>query len=176
MRFVLFFTVSSLLSRGIWRPFYWHLRFWVVLTIRNKRRLWSLKPTVPARSSINPLKMVQTHQTCSQRIVDNLSFPSMLVESQISPKPLAKCLVLKFFHQSFLSPDAYDVTTWHDVINGCSKLTSQWQFVLSRSGHIALRLAWWEDPWVHLTVTKCAKTSCQHPAIYTAEQSSSSSS
>ena len=70
-----------------------------------------MKPTVPAQSSINPLKMVQTNQNCSQRIVANLSFPSMLVESQISPKPLAKCLVLKFFHQSFLSSDAYDWAT-----------------------------------------------------------------
>ena len=29
--------------------------------------------------------------------VDNLSFPSMLLESQISPKPLAKRLILNFF-------------------------------------------------------------------------------
>ena len=97
-----FFSVSSLLSRAIWRPFYWYLRFWVVLTRRNKgRRLWSVKPTVPARSSINPLKMVQTHQNCRQRIVDSLSFPSMLVESQISPKPLAKCFGFKIFPQEF---------------------------------------------------------------------------
>ena len=138
--------------------------------------MWSLKPTIPARSSINPLKMVQTHQNCNQRIVDNLSFPSMIVESQISPKPLAKCLVLKFFHQSFLSPNVYDRATWRDVINGHSMLTSQWQFALSRSGHSASRVAWWEDPWVHLTLTKRAKTSCQHRSIYTAKQSSSSSS
>ena len=33
--------------------------------------------------------------------VDNLSFPSMLLESQISPKPLAKRLILNFFPRDF---------------------------------------------------------------------------
>ena len=32
----------------------------------------------------------------------------MLLESQISPKPLAKRLILNFFLQSFLSLDVYD--------------------------------------------------------------------
>ena len=45
----------------------------------------------------------------------------MLLESQISSQPLAK----RFFHQSFLSRDAYDRALGRDVINGRSKLTSQ---------------------------------------------------
>ena len=52
--------------------------------------------------------------------VDNLSFPSMLLESQIPPKPPAKRLILKFFPRDFLSMRM----TGHlgrDVINGRSK-------------------------------------------------------
>ena len=41
----------------------------------------------------------------------------MLEESQISPKPLAKCLILNFFHQSFLSLDAGDQALGCDMIN-----------------------------------------------------------
>ena len=48
-------------------------------------RLGTLKPTVPAQSSINPIKMVQTRTKIAVKgSVDNLSFPSMLLESQIS--------------------------------------------------------------------------------------------
>ena len=117
--FVLFFfSVSSLISIAIWRSFYWYLRFWVVLTRRNKgRRLWSVKLTVPARSSINPLKMVQTHRNCRQRIVDSLSFPSMLVESQISPKPLAKCFGFKIFPQEF----SFFRCVWPGYLTWCSQ-------------------------------------------------------
>ena len=66
----------------------------------------------------------------------------MFLEGQISSQPLAKRLILNFFHQSFLSRDAYDLTRdarlrtsagkatydralGRDVINGRSKLTSQ---------------------------------------------------
>ena len=49
----------------------------------------------------------------------------MLLESQISSQPLAKRLILNFFHQSFLSLDAYDRALGRDVINIRSKLTSQ---------------------------------------------------
>ena len=63
---------------------------------------------------------------------DNLSFPSMLLEFQISSQPLAKRLILNFFHQSFLSRDAYDRARGRDVINGRSKLTSQRQFASVR--------------------------------------------
>ena len=52
----------------------------------------------------------------------------MLLESQISSQPLAKRLILNFFHQSVLSRDAYDRALGRDVINGRSKLTSQRQF------------------------------------------------
>ena len=52
----------------------------------------------------------------------------MLLESQISSQPLAKCLILNFFHQSFLSRNAYDRALGHDVINDPSKLMSQRQF------------------------------------------------
>ena len=63
--FVLFFY-GLFTSWAIWKQFYGRLRFWVVLTIRNKGRLGTLKPNVPARSSINPIKMVQTRQNCRQ--------------------------------------------------------------------------------------------------------------
>ena len=56
----------------------------------------------------------------------------MFLESQISSQPLAKCLILNFFHQSFLSRDAYDRALERDVINGRSKLTSHWQFASVR--------------------------------------------
>ena len=36
-----------------------------------------------------------------------------------------------------------------------------------RSGHGVSRVAWWEGPLVHLTLTKHAKTSHQRLAIYT---------
>ena len=67
----------------------------------------------------------------------------MLLESQISSQPLAKCLILTFSHQSFLSRDAYDRTLGRDVINGRSKLTSQRQFapVLGRAECIASVIA-----------------------------------
>ena len=55
-------------SRAIWKPFYWSLRSWAVLTIRKMWRLGTLKPTITARSFINPIKIVQTHQNCRQRI------------------------------------------------------------------------------------------------------------
>ena len=61
-----------------------------------------------------------------------LSFPSMFLESQISSQPLAKRLILTFFHQSFLSRDAYDRALGHDVINGRTMLTSQRQFASVR--------------------------------------------
>ena len=63
--FVFFFPVFLLL--GPLASLFIVLRFWVVLT-RNKERLGSLNPIVPARSSINPIEMVQTRQNCRQRI------------------------------------------------------------------------------------------------------------
>ena len=58
----------------------------------------------------------------------------MLLESQISSQPLTKRLILNFFHQSFLSRNAYDRALGCDVMNGRSKLTSQqldvFQFLL----------------------------------------------
>ena len=95
-------------------------------------RLGTLKPTVPAGSSINPMKMVQIAKIAVKRSVDNLSFPSMLLETQIPSQPLTKRLILTFFHQSFLSRDAYDRALGRDVINGRSKLTSQRQFASVR--------------------------------------------
>ena len=67
----------------------------------------------------------------------------MLLESQISSQPLAKRLILTFFHQSFLSRDAYDRALGHDVINGRSKLTSHRQFasVLGQAQCIASVIA-----------------------------------
>ena len=56
----------------------------------------------------------------------------MLLEFQTSSQPLAKRLILNFFHQSFLSRDAYDRARGRDVINGRSKLTSQRQFASVR--------------------------------------------
>ena len=56
----------------------------------------------------------------------------MLLEFQTSSQPLAKRLILNFFHQSFLSRDAYDRALGRDVINGRSKLTSQRQFASVR--------------------------------------------
>ena len=54
--------------------------------------------------------------------VDNLPFPSMLLESQISPKLLAKRLILNFFPRDFFHAlDAYDWALGRDVINGRSK-------------------------------------------------------
>ena len=95
-------------------------------------RLGTLKPTVPARSSINPIKCSRLAKIAVKGSVDNLSFPSMLLESQISSQPLAKRLILNFFHQSFLSRDAYDWALERDVINGRSNLTSQRHFASVR--------------------------------------------
>ena len=64
-------------SRAIWKPFYRRLIFWVVLTVRKMGRLWTQKLTVPARSS-------KLAKIAVKGSVDNLSFPSMLLESQIS--------------------------------------------------------------------------------------------
>ena len=52
--------------------------------------------------------------------------------SQISSQQLARRLILNFFHQSFLSRDAYDRALGRDAINGRSKLTSQRQFASVR--------------------------------------------
>ena len=95
--------------------------------IRNEGRLGSLKPTVPARNSINPIKMVKLTKTAVKGSVDNFSFHSMLLESQILPKPLAKRLILNFFHQSFLSRNVSVSrrAIGHDVINGRSQRTAQ---------------------------------------------------
>ena len=114
-------------SRAIWKPFYRRLIFWVVLTVRKMGRLRTLKLTVPARSS-------KLAKIAVKGSVDNLSFPSMLLESQISSQPLAKRLILTFFHQSFLSRDAYDRAFGRDVIDGRSQLTSQRQSTSVRGG------------------------------------------
>ena len=50
---------------------------------------------VSARQKLTVLKITVKES------VDNLSFPSMLLESQISPKPLAKLLILNFFPRDF---------------------------------------------------------------------------
>ena len=94
------------------------------------RRLGTLKQTVTARSSINPIKMVQ--KIAFKESVENLSFPPMLLESQISSQPLAKRLILTFFYKSFLSRDAHDQALGRHGINGRSKLTSQRQFASVR--------------------------------------------
>jgi len=70
------------------------------------------------------IEVKMTHCVCVL-FVDNLSFPSMLLESQISSQPLAKHLILNFLNQSFLSRDVYDRVLGRDVIDGRSKLTSQ---------------------------------------------------
>ena len=62
-----FFFFPVFLLLGPLASLFIDLRFWVVLT-RSKGRLGSLKPIVPARSSINPIEMVQTRQNCRQRI------------------------------------------------------------------------------------------------------------
>ena len=133
-------------------------------------RVGTLKPTVPARSSINPIKMVQTRQNCRQRIClyfDNV----MLLKSQISSQLLAKHLILTFSHQSFLSRDAYDRAVGGDVINGCLILCHSNNLPPSRRRHsasgVSSQIARWEGPWVHLTVTKRPKTSHKCPVIYT---------
>ena len=90
------------------------------------RRLGILKQTVTAQSSINPIKMIQN--ISFKESVENLSFPPMLLESQISSQPLAKRLILTFLYQSFLSRDAHDQELGRHGINGRSKLTSQQQF------------------------------------------------
>ena len=90
-------------------------------------RLGTLKLTVPARSS-------KLAKIAVKGSVDNLSFPSMLLESQISSQPLAQRLILTFFHKSFLSRDAYDRAFGRDVINGRSQLTSQRQSAFVRGG------------------------------------------
>ena len=61
-----------------------------------------------------------------------MSFPSKLLESQISSQRLAKRLILSFFQHSFLSRDAYDRALGRDVINSRSKLTSPRQFASVR--------------------------------------------
>ena len=76
-------------------------------------RLGTLKLTVPARSS-------KLAKIAVKGSVDNLSFPFTLLESQISSQPLAKRLILNFFHHSFLSWDAYDRALGRDVINDCA--------------------------------------------------------
>ena len=58
MTYLVFVFYCLFASRAIWKPFYRRLRFWVVLNVRKLERLGTLKPTVPARSSINPIKMV----------------------------------------------------------------------------------------------------------------------
>ena len=55
MTYLVFVFYCLFASRAIWKPFYRRLRFWVVLTVRKMGRLGTLKPTVPARSSINPI-------------------------------------------------------------------------------------------------------------------------
>ena len=97
-------------------------------------RLGTLKLTVPARSS-------KLAKIAVKGSVDNLSFPSMLLESQISSQPLAKRLILTFFHQSFLSRYAYDRAFGRDVINGRSQLTSQRQSASVRGGHSPSRVS-----------------------------------
>ena len=56
----------------------------------------------------------------------------MLLKSQILSQPLVKRWILSFFHQNFLSRDAYDRVLGRDVINGRSKPTSQRQFASIR--------------------------------------------
>ena len=87
----------------------------------------------------------------------------MLLESRISPKALAKRL--HFFHQSFLSLDAFDRALGRDVINDRSKLTSQRQFASVR-----------ERAQCSFDRDKARQTSRELPAIYSTEQSSSFSS
>ena len=93
---------------------------------------------------------------------ENWSFPSTLLESQVSSQPLAKRLILNFFHQSFLSRDAYDRATRPATV-AQSSLHSD-NSPPSGSGHGVSRVARCEGSWVHLTVTKRARTSCDRPA------------
>ena len=81
----------------------------------------SLKLLKSHKNSPNSLKLLSKDLLI-------MSFPFMLLEPQISPKPLAKRLILNFFHQSFLSLHAYDQALGRDLINGHSKLVSQRQF------------------------------------------------
>ena len=109
-----------------------------ILSCTNNKKNGKTEDSEADRSST---KLRKSHKngpnspTLPSNYIDNLSFPSMLPESQISPKPLAKRLILNFFLQSFLSLDVYDRAPRRDVINGCSRLTSQ---PPSGSGHSAL--------------------------------------
>ena len=94
-------------------------------------RLGTLKLTVPARSQINTSrKMVQTRQNCRERIF--FRFYAFGVADSITAG--SEALDLNFFHQRFLSRDAYDRVLGRDIINGRSKLTSQRQFHASVRG------------------------------------------
>ena len=86
------------------------------ITVRKMGRLGTLKPTVPARSAINPIKMVQTRQNCRQRICS--PFYASGVSDFITTA--SERLILNFFHQSFLSRDTYDRALGRDVINDCA--------------------------------------------------------
>ena len=87
-------------SRAIWKLFYRRWCFWVVLKIRNMGRLGSLKPTVPARSSINPIRMVQTRHNWRQ-------FMTLLAKSPLSSfstGPRCKNIVRGASHVEGLNP------------------------------------------------------------------------
>ena len=126
---VLLFTVSSPLEPFGSRAFYWRLRFWVVLTVKRNGKAGDSEA---GRSS--SWKWSKLAKIAVKGSVDNLSFPSILLESQISSQPLAKRLILTFFHKSFLSRYAYDRAFGRDVINGRSQLTSQRQSASVRGG------------------------------------------
>ena len=86
------------------------------IAVRKMGRLGTLKPTAPARSAINPIKMVQTRQNCRQRI--RSPFYASGVSDFITTA--SERLILNFFHQSFLSREAYDRALGRDVINDCA--------------------------------------------------------
>ena len=120
------FVFCYLLSLGLQSHLEAVLSTFKILSCSNSKKNGKAGDSEADRSSS---KLHKSHKNGPK---SSLSFPSRLLESQISSQPLAKCLILNFLHQSFLSSDAYDRVLGRDIINVRSKLTSQQQFASVR--------------------------------------------
>ena len=107
------------------------LRFRVVLTIKNKGRLASLKPTVPTRSSINPIKMINSQKL---PLKDQLMICLPLHSSWISgfTKTTREALDFRLFSSEFSFWRCVWPGKWTWRNQWSLKVTSQRQFASLR--------------------------------------------
>ena len=141
-------------SRAIWKPFYRSLRFWVVLTMRKMGRPGTLKPTVPARSCINPIKNGPNSPNLPSKDLSIICLSLLCFWS------------LGFHQKRSRSAYIFSIRAFFLSMRLTGHLDVTWSTIARSLRHSGNLPPSGSEHSVHLTVTKRAKTSPEQSSSF----------